>query len=56
MPRDTEKDSELCGGEILNESSSPRNLADKISASEPSASEILRGVNLKHEAQNGSRL
>ena len=55
MPRDTEKGSELCGGEILNESSSARNLADKISASEPSASEILRGVNLKHEAQNGEQ-
>ena len=56
MPRDTEKDSELCGGEILNKSSSARNLADKISASEPSASEILRSVNLKHEAQNGEQV
>ena len=56
MPRDTEKDSELCDGEILNESSSARNLADKISASEPSASKILRGVNLKHEAQNGEQV
>lgn len=56
MPRDTEKDSELCGGEILNESSSARNLADKISASEPSASEILRGVNLKRKTQNGEFL
>lgn len=56
MPRDTEKDSELCGGEILNESSSARNLADKISASEPSASEILRGVNLKRKAQNGEQV
>ena len=56
MPRDTEKDSELCDGEILNESSSARNLADKISASEPSASKILHGVNLKHEAQNGEQV
>lgn len=55
MPRDTEKDSELCRGEILNKSSSAQNLADKISASEPSASEILRGVNLKREAQNGEQ-
>lgn len=55
MPRDTEKDSELCGGEILNKSSSARNLADKISASEPSASKILRGVNLKREAQSGEQ-
>ena len=52
MPRGTEKGSELCGGEILNKSSSAQNLADKISASEPSASKILRGVNLKREAQN----
>ena len=56
MPRGTEKDSELCGGEILNKSSSARNLADKISTSEPSASEILRGVNLKREAQNGEQV
>ena len=55
MPRDTEKDSELCRGEILNESSSARNLADKISTSESSASKILRGVNLKREAQNGEQ-
>lgn len=55
MPRDTEKDSELCGGEILNKSSSARNLADKISTSKPNASEILRGVNLKREAQNGEQ-
>ena len=55
MPRDTEKDSELCGGEILNESSSARNLADKISASRSSASKILRGVNLEHEAQSGEQ-
>lgn len=55
MPRDTEKDSELCGGEILNKSSSARNLADKILASKPNASEILRGVNLEHEAQNGEQ-
>ena len=55
MPRDTEKSSELCGGEILNKSSSARNLADKISASKASASEILRGVNLEHEAQNGEQ-
>ena len=55
MPRGTEKDSELCGGEILNKSSSARNLADKISASEPSASKILRGVNLEHEAQSGEQ-
>ena len=55
MPRDTKKDSELCGGEILNKSSSARNLADKILASKPNASEILRGVNLEHEAQNGEQ-
>jgi len=55
LPRDTEKDSELCGGEILNKSSSDRNLADKISTSEPSASKILRGVNLKREAQSGEQ-
>nr|WP_298024946.1 tRNA pseudouridine(38-40) synthase TruA [uncultured Campylobacter sp.] len=55
MPRGTEKSSELCGGEILNKSSSARNLADKISASKASASEILRGVNLKHEAQSGEQ-
>ena len=55
MPRDTEKDSELCRGEILNKSSSARNLADKILASRPNASEILRGVNLEHEAQNGEQ-
>ena len=55
MPRGTEKGSELCGGEILNKSSSARNSADKISASEPSASKILRGVNLKHEARNGEQ-
>ncbi|RKV93419.1 MAG: hypothetical protein D8H92_11080, partial [Campylobacter sp.] len=55
MPRGTEKSSELCGGEILNKSSSARNLADKISASKASASEILRGVNLEHEAQNGEQ-
>ena len=55
MPRGTEKSSELCGSEILNKSSSARNLADKISASEPSASKILRGVNLKREAQNGEQ-
>ena len=55
MPRDTEKDSKLCRGEILNKSSSARNLADKISASKASTSEILRGVNLKHEAQNGEQ-
>ena len=55
MPRGTEKGSELCRGEILNESSSAQNLADKISASEPSASKILRGVNLKREAQNGEQ-
>jgi len=56
LPRGTKKDSELCGGEILNESSSARNLADKISASKPSASKILRGVNLKREAQNGEQV
>nr|WP_297943298.1 tRNA pseudouridine(38-40) synthase TruA [uncultured Campylobacter sp.] len=56
MPRGTKKDSELCGGEILNESSSARNLADKISASRSSASKILRGVNLKREAQNGEQV
>ncbi|WP_297882339.1 hypothetical protein [uncultured Campylobacter sp.] len=50
MPRGTEKSSELCGGKILNKSSSARNLADKISTSKPSASKILRGVNLEHEA------
>ena len=55
MPRGTEKSSELCGGEILNKSSSVRNLADKISASKPNASKILRGVNSKHEAQNGEQ-
>ena len=55
MPRGTEKSSELCGGEILNKSSSARNLADKISTSKPNASEILRGVNLKREAQNGEQ-
>ena len=55
MPRDTEKDSELCGGEILNKSSSARNLADKISASKASTSEILRGANLKREAQSGEQ-
>ena len=55
MPRGTEKSSELCGGKILNKSSSARNLADKISASKASASEILRGVNLKHEAQSGEQ-
>ena len=52
MPRDTEKDSELCRGEILNKSSSAQNLADKISASEPSASKILRSVNLEDGTQN----
>ena len=56
MPRGTEKNSELCGGEILNKSSSAQNLADKISTSEPSASEILRSVNLKREAQNGEQV
>ena len=56
MPRGTEKGSELCGGEILNKSSSARNLADKISANKASASEILRGVNLKHEARNGEQV
>ena len=56
MPRGTEKGSELCGGEILNKSSSARNLADKISASEPSASKILRGVNLKRKTQNGEQV
>ena len=55
MLRGTEKSSELCGGKILNKSSSARNLADKISASKPNASKILRGVNLKHEAQNGEQ-
>ncbi|WP_297903183.1 hypothetical protein, partial [uncultured Campylobacter sp.] len=55
MPQGTEKSSELCGGEILNKSSSARNLADKISASKASTSEILRGVNLKHEAQSGEQ-
>ena len=52
MPRGTEKSSELCGGKILNKSSSARDLADKILASKASTSEILRGVNLKYEAQN----
>ena len=56
MPRGTKKSSELCGGEILNKSSSARNLADKISASKASTSEILRGVNLKREAQNGEQV
>uniref|UniRef100_UPI00262654E3 hypothetical protein n=1 Tax=uncultured Campylobacter sp. TaxID=218934 RepID=UPI00262654E3 len=55
MPRGTEKSSELCSGKILNKSSSARNLADKISASKASASKILRGVNLKHEAQSGEQ-
>ena len=55
MPRDTEKDSELCGGEILNKSSSARNLTDKISASKASTSKILRGANLEHEAQSGEQ-
>lgn len=55
MPRGTEKGSELYRGKILNKSSSARNLADKISASEPSASKILRGVNLKREAQSGEQ-
>ena len=55
MPRGTKKDSELCRGEILNKSSSDRNLADKILASEPSASKILRGANLEHEAQSGEQ-
>ena len=56
MPRGTEKSSELCGGKILNKSSSARNLTDKISASKASTSEILRGVNLKHEARNGEQV
>ena len=56
MPRGTEKSSELCGGEILNKSSSARNLTDKISASKASASKILCGVNLKHEARNGEQV
>ena len=56
MPRGTEKGSELCDGEILNESSSARNLADKILASKPSASKILRGANLEHEARNGEQV
>nr|WP_232501149.1 hypothetical protein [Campylobacter gracilis] len=56
MPRGTEKSSELCGGKILNKSSSARNLADKISASKASASEILSGINLEHEAQNGEQV
>lgn len=56
MPRGTEKGSELCGGEILNKSSSARNLADKISTSKPSASKILRSVNLKRETQNGEQV
>ncbi len=55
MPRGTEKSSELCDGKILNKSSSARNLVDKISASKASASKILRGVNLKHEARNGEQ-
>ena len=55
MPRGTEKGSELRGGKILNKSSSVRNLADKISASKASTSEILRGVNLKYEAQSGEQ-
>ena len=55
MPRGTEKSSESCGGEILNKSSSARNLTDKISASKANTSEILRGVNLKHEAQSGEQ-
>lgn len=55
MPRGTEKSSELCRREILNKSSSNRNLADKISASEPSASKILRSVNLKRKTQNGEQ-
>ena len=55
MPRDTKKNSELYGGEILNKSSSDRNLADKISAGEPSASKILRSVNLKRKTQNGEQ-
>ena len=56
MPRDTEKDSELCDGEILKKSSSARNLADKISTSKPSASKILRSVNLKRKTQNGEQV
>ena len=40
----------------MNKSSSARNLADKISASEPSASKILRGVNLKRKTQNGEQV
>ena len=56
MPRGTEKSSELCGGKILNKSSSARNLTDKISASKASASKILCGVNLKHEARNGEQV
>ena len=55
MPRGTEKGSELCRGEILNKSLSARNLGDKISVSKASASKILRGVNLKHEAQSGEQ-
>ena len=55
MPRGTKKSSELCGSKILNKSSSDRNLADKISASEPSASKILRGINLEREAQNSEQ-
>ena len=55
MPRGTKKSSELCGGKILNKSSSARNLADKISASKASASKILSGVNLKHKAQSGEQ-
>lgn len=56
MPRGTEKSSELCGGEILNKSSSARNLTDKISASKASTSKILRSVNLKRETQNGEQV
>ncbi len=55
MPRGTEKDYKFCGGEILNKSSSARNFADKISTSKPSASKILRSVNLKRETQNGEQ-
>jgi len=55
LPRGTKKDSELCGGEILNKSSSARNLTDKISASKASTSKILRGANLEHEAQSGEQ-
>ncbi len=56
MPRGTEKDYKFCGGEILNKSSSARNFADKISTSKPSASKILRSVNLKRETQNGEQV